>query len=390
MLAIGFTLAWTFSKTRLSEKIAFNILRHGGILSGSSSKAFPPTGNLETAAVLRVLARAHRYLGELKGTAKTILNENLLVSTLSLQEAQSSSEIENIITTQDALYRHQLQPESADPVSREVAWYAHGLDRGFHTVRRSGLLTVNTIKEVQAVLEGNDAGFRRTPGTVLRNEQTGQEVFEPPSPERIPDLMGELEHYIHTDDAAVDPLVRMAVIHHQFETIHPFYDGNGRTGRIVNILFLVKEGLLDSPILYLSRYISQTKSRYYRELQHVRDTGDWENWLIYMLEGVAATARHTNDLVQRIGDLLQHYKHHIRSEYRFYSQDLINNIFRHPYTKVSFLEEDLNVSRATATRYLDQLAAGGILEKHRLGRENYYINLALVRLLFELPEMDVG
>jgi len=351
--------------------------------------AFPPEGSLETPEVLRALARAHRYLGELKGTAKTIPNGNLLVSTLSLQEAQSSSEIENIITTQDALYRHQIQPESADPVSKEVAWYAQGLDRGFHAVRQSGLLTLNTIKDVQAVLVGNDAGFRRTPGTILRNEQTGAVVFELPSPERILDLMGTLEQYMHAEDAAEDPLVRMAVIHHQFETIHPFYDGNGRTGRIANILFLVKEGLLDSPILYLSRYISQTKARYYRQLQHVRDTGEWESWLIYMLEGVAATARHTNELVQRIGELLQSYKHQIRSEYRFYSQDLINNIFRHPYTKVAFLEEDLNVSRATATRYLDRLAEGGILEKHRLGRENYYINHALVRLLFDLPEMVV-
>ena len=358
-------------------------------MNSPTSNAFPPESPLETPDVLRALARAHRYLGELKGTAKTIPNENLLVSTLSLQEAQSSSEIENIITTQDALYRHQIQPESADPVSKEVAWYAYGLDRGFQEIRRTGLLTLNTIKDVQAVLEGNDAGFRRTPGRVLRNEQTGAVVFDPPSPERIPDLMGALERYMHAADAGEDPLVRMAVIHHQFETIHPFYDGNGRTGRIVNILFLVKEGLLDSPILYLSRYISQTKARYYRELQHVRDTGEWESWLIYMLEGVAATARHTNDLVQRIGDLLQKYKHHIRSEYRFYSQDLINNIFRHPYTKVAFLEQDLNVSRATATRYLDRLADGGILEKHRLGRENYYINHALVRLLFDLPEMVV-
>lgn len=215
-------------------------------------------------------------------------------------------------------------------------------------------------------------------------------VFEPPSPERVPFLMGELEHYIHADGASEDPLVRMAVIHHQFETIHPFYDGNGRTGRIVNILFLAKEGLLNSPILYLSRYISQTKARYYRELQHVRNTGEWEGWLLYMLEGVAATALHTNELVERIGDLLQEHKHRIRAEYRFYSQDLINNIFRHPYTKVAFLEEDLNVSRATATRYLDQLAQGGILEKHRLGRENYYINHALARLLLELPEMQLG
>jgi len=341
--------------------------------------------------VLRALVDAHRHLAELKGVARTIPNERLLLSTLSLQEAQSSSEIENIITTQDALYRYQIQPDSVDPAGKEVAWYAQGLDAGFREVRDSGLLTLNTIRRIQAVLEGNDAGFRATPGTVLRNERnerTGETVYEPPSPLEVPALMAELERYIH-EDSAVDPLVRMAVIHHQFETIHPFYDGNGRTGRIVNILFLVRAGLLDSPILYLSRYISQTKEAYYAELQRVRDTGEWESWLLYMLRGVAVTARHTTDLVEAIGRLLQRHKHHIRDHYRFYSQDLINNIFRHPYTKVAFVEADLGVSRATATRYLDALADGGILDKHRLGRENYYINHELVRLLFELPPMGI-
>lgn len=350
---------------------------------------FPPTGPLETPAVLRALVAAHRHLAELKGMARTIPNEGLLVSTLSLQEAQSSSEIENIITTQDALYRYQVQPESVDPASKEVAWYADGLNAGFREVRDSGLLTLNTILRVQAVLEGNGAGFRRTPGTVLKNEQTGEVVYQPPSPEKVPELMSAWEKYLH-EDSRQDPLVRMAVAHHQFETIHPFYDGNGRTGRIINILFLVREGLLDSPILYLSRYISQTKPAYYAELQKVRETGEWESWLLYLLRGVAVTARHTAGLVDAIGQLLQQHKHFIRDHYKFYSQDLINNIFRHPYTKVAFVEKDLAVSRPTATRYLDALAEGGILEKHRLGRENYYINRELVRLLFELPPLEPG
>ena len=350
---------------------------------------FPPQAPLESTSVLRALVAAHRSLAELKGVAKTIPNEGLLVSTLSLQEAQSSSEVENIITTQDALYRYQLQPESVDPASKEVARYADGLQVGYRAVRETGLLTLNTILRIQAVLEGNDAGFRRTPGTVLRNEVTGEVVYQPPSPERVPELMAELEHYLHAEGPD-DPLVRMAVVHHQFETIHPFYDGNGRTGRIINILFLVREGLLDSPILYLSRYVSQTKLQYYEELQKVRETGEWESWLLYLMNGVGVTARHTTGLVQAIGQLLQQYKHHIRDNYRFYSQDLINNIFRHPYTKVAFVEKDLAVSRATAARYLDALAEGGILDKHRIGRENYYINREFVRLLFDLPPMDIG
>ena len=347
---------------------------------------FPPRQVLETPEVLRALIKAHRYLAELKGGARSIPNEGLLISTLSLQEAQSSSEIENIITTQDALYKYQIQPDSADPVSKEVAHYAEGLEIGFRQVRDSGILTLNTILEVQAVVEGNDAGFRKTPGTVLRNEQSGEIVYEPPPPNEIVTLMSQLEHFIH-DESELDPLVRMALIHHQFESIHPFYDGNGRTGRIINILCLMKDGLLDMPILYLSRYISQTKSEYYQGLQSVRNDGEWQQWLLYMLKGVAITAKHTTRLVGDIRVLLQEYKLHIRSKYKFYSQDLINNIFRHPYTKVAFLEHDLGVSRATATRYLDALSRGGILTKHKLGRENYYINHALVKLLFNLPDL---
>ncbi|QBQ55456.1 Fic family protein [Nitrosococcus wardiae] len=354
---------------------------------------FPPKGLLETPAVLRALVAAHRHLAELKGVARSIPNERLLVSTLSLQEAQSSSEIENIITTQDALYRYQVQPGSVDPAGKEVAWYAQSLEVGFQEVRASGLLRLSTILKVQATLEGNDAGLRRTPGTVLKNERSGEVVYEPPSPEQLPALMDELVSWIHADTDAgngLDPLVRMAVMHHQFETIHPFYDGNGRTGRILNILFLVRAGLLDSPILYLSRYISQTKAEYYAGLRKVRDSGEWEGWLLYLLRGIAVTARHTTALVEQIARLLQKQKHGIRAHYRFYSQDLINNIFYHPYTKVAFVEQDLGVSRATASRYLDELDRGGILDKHRLGRENYYINRELVQLLFNLPPLDMN
>ncbi len=347
---------------------------------------FPPKAPLETAAVLRALVPAHRYLAELKGLARSIPNEGLLISTLSLQEAQSSSEIENIITTQDALYKYQIQPQNADPVSKEVARYAIGLEIGARAVRASGLLTLNTILAVQQALEGNTAGFRKTPGTVLKNQQTGEVVFTPPTPEKIDGLMNELERFIHAD-SPLDPLVKMALVHHQFETIHPFYDGNGRTGRIINILYLLKEQLLDTPILYLSRYISHNKAGYYQGLQQVRENNGWEPWLVYMLKGVAVTAQHTSRLVLGIGDLLQKHKQQIRANYKFYSQDLINNIFHHPYTKVAFLERDLDVSRATATRYLDAMAKDGILTKRRLGRENYYINRELVDLLFNLPAL---
>lgn len=346
----------------------------------------PTHQELETPKVLRALVTAHRHLAELKGVAKTIPNEGILISTLSLQEAQSSSEIENIITTQDALYKQALQPNISDPVAKEVAYYAAALRSGFEKVKRQNALTLNTILEVQETLEGNRAGFRKTPGTVLKNERTSEVVFEPPSPEFLPQYMSDLEHFINAEQS-LDPLVCMALIHHQFETIHPFYDGNGRTGRIINILYLVLTGLLDTPILYLSRYINQTKFEYYTGLQNVRDNDEWEPWFLYMLRGISSTAQHTTELIYKIQALLILLKQKVRNKHKFYSQDLINNLFRHPYTKVAFLESDLGVSRATATRYLEALSADGILHKHKLGRESFYTNHLLIDVLFNMQEL---
>lgn len=340
----------------------------------------PPDVELETSAVFRQLVVAHRHLAELKGIAKSIPNEGILITTLGLQEAQKSSEIENIITTQDALYKYRLHSDAVDPVAKEVAYYAQALQAGYVQVKEQQLLTLNTILSVQQILEGNTAGFRKTPGTVLKNQSTGEIVFQPPSPEYIAGYMSSLEDFVNTEQT-LDPLVCMALIHHQFETIHPFYDGNGRTGRILNILYLVKNGLLDMPILYLSRYINQTKDEYYQRLQDTRDTGDWQAWIVYMLCAVSETAQHTKNLIEKMAQLLLKIKSQIRQKHKFYSQDLINNLFHYPYTKVTFLERDLQVSRATATRYLEALADDGLLNKQRLGRESYYINHQLIELL---------
>lgn len=348
----------------------------------------PPKVMLETPKVMRALVDAHRYLAELKGVAKTIPNEGILLSSLSLQEAQSSSAIENIITTQDALFKHGLQAGEADTVTKEVAYYAEALRLGYGLVKEQGSLTLNTVLEIHACLECNRAGFRQVPGTILRNEQTGEVVFEPPLPDRVPGYMSDLEMFINTQQS-IDPLICMALIHHQFETIHPFYDGNGRTGRIINILYLVLSGLLDVPILYLSRYINQTRPKYYEGLQDVRRKDDWETWIVYMLKGVSLIAQHTTVLIEKIRDLLLAQKTHIRQEYKFYSQDLINNLFHHPYTKVAFLERDLKISRASATRYLNALAEDDVLVKQKLGRENYYINFMLIDLLFNAPELVI-
>jgi Fic family protein len=347
----------------------------------------PPKSDVESPIVLKALIHAHRHLAELKGIAKTIPNENMLISTLALQEAQSSSEIENIITTQDKLYKYTLQSEQVDLATKEVSFYANALQLGYGHVKKSSLLTLNTIIEIQELLEGNSAGMRKTPGTVLKNERTGEIVFQPPSPETISSYMSSLELFMNTQQQ-LDPLVCMSLIHHQFETIHPFYDGNGRTGRIINILYLVQQGLLDTPILYLSRYINHTKNDYYQLLQQTRDTGNWEPWLVYMLKAVSSTAKHTTILIGGISQLLAKQKQLIRRDYKFYSQDLMNNLFSHPYTKVAFVEKDLNVSRATATRYLEALSKGEILEKHKLGKESYYVNKALVDILFNLPSIQ--
>ena len=253
---------------------------------------------------------------------------------------------------------------------------------GFDKVNETGLLTVNNLLEVQAALECNNAGFRKLPGTALK-DGGGRTVYLPPQdPAAIVQMMSDLEKFINDDSLFnVDPLIKMALIHHQFETIHPFYDGNGRTGRILNVLYLVQQDLLDIPVLYLSRHIVRTKADYYRLLQAVRERDVWEEWVMYMLDAVEQTAEDAIDTIHAIGQALMDAKHRIRTQYKFYSQDLINNLFTHPYTKIEFVERDLKVSRLTATKYLDALAAGGFLEKEKVGRSNYYVNLALNRIL---------
>ena len=361
------------------------------MVSQGAISLLPPTTELESRSVLKRLAPAHRYLAELKGMAATIPNEHILINTLALQEAKDSSEIENIITTHDDLYKVDLFADYIkNPAAKEVSRYATALKIAFEQVRRDRLLSVNRIVEIHRVLEQNEAGIRRLPGTALRNERTGETVYTPPQDhEEIVRLMNNLEQFIN-DDALfdVDPLIKMAVIHHQFESIHPFYDGNGRTGRIINILYLVVKGLLDIPVLYLSRYIIRNKADYYRLLQSTRDTGDWEPWILYMLEGIELTSRQTIWIIQRIKEIMMAYKHRIRAELtKIYSQDLLNNLFRHPYTKIESVQNDLRVSRLTAVKYLEQLTEKGFIEKHKIGRYNYYVNRPLMSLFMEIPDM---
>jgi Fic family protein len=345
----------------------------------------PLPHELETKPVLKKTASARGALAELKGAASGIPNENILISTLSLQEAKDSSAIENIITTDDELYRGDaLAKQFASAASKEVHSYAEALRKGFELVTQFGVLTNNHIIQIQSIIEENSAGFRKLPGTALKNEKSGEVVYTPPQhQDEINELMNNLERFINDDTMSdLDPLVKMAVIHHQFESIHPFYDGNGRTGRIVNILYLVRKGLLHIPILYLSRYINQNKAEYYRLLQKARTDGAWEEWVLFMLECVEQTAVQTVGKIHGIKSLMLQHKHKLREELpKIYSQDLLNNIFRHPYTKIEFVMKELGVSRITATRYLDELTRVGILSKQKLGRDSYYINTDLFNLL---------
>lgn len=344
-------------------------------------------GRFDTPAILKKLASASRQLAELKGIAASIPNQGILINTLGLQEAKDSSEIENIVTTHDELFKDDVLPESfTNPAAKEVLRYRQALRVGFEQVRETGLLTSNHILAIQAELERNNAGFRKLPGTALK-DGGGQTVYMPPQdPVEIVTMMGALERFVNdTELFPVDPLIKMALIHHQFESIHPFYDGNGRTGRILNVLYLVKEGLLDTPALYLSSHIARTKADYYRLLQAVRDEDAWEAWVLYMLQAVETTAGQTITTIHGIKAALLDYKHRIRAGYRFYSQDLINNLFTHPYTRIDYVQRDLQVSRLTATKYLDALVDGGFLTKRKIGRGNYYVNEALSALLQGQP-----
>lgn len=350
----------------------------------------PHIGDVESKVVLKKAAKAHQALAELKGVVASIPNQAILLNTLSLQEAKDSSAIENIITTQDDLYQSDSSTQQfLSLAAKEVHSYAIALRNGFEQVLSTGLLTERHILEIQICIEENNAGYRTQAGTVLKNKKTGEIVYEPPQhSDAIIQYMRNLEQFINDDELCDwDDLVKMAVIHHQFESIHPFYDGNGRTGRIINILFLVKQGLLGLPILYLSRYINTHKVVYYDLLQQVRDHGKWEEWILFMLDAIEQTSRQTTILVSKIRDLMQHHKIFLRDQLpKIYSQDLINNMFCHPYTKIDFVVNELQVTRQTASRYLDDIVEIGLLSKHKIGKDNYYLNDDLYNLLLAVGE----
>ncbi len=338
----------------------------------------PLVHQVETTKVLKKTISANRALAKLNGVAKIIPNQNILINSLVLQEAKDSSEIENIITTHDELFRAGLDISSVTNETKEVQYYRQALLKGFGLVQKQGLLLKRDIVAIQKELEQNDAGVRRQSGTVLKNAATGKVIFTPPQEyEIIQDLLTNLEQYINEPNE-IDPLVNMAIIHYQFETIHPFYDGNGRTGRIINILYLILKELLDIPILYLSSYIIRNKADYYRLLHEVRTKDNLEEWILYMLDGVEQTSLGTIDLISDIHRLMGETKEKIKAELpKIYSKDLVEILFMHPYTKIDFLVNELNITRQTASKYLIRLEEIGILENIQIQNSKFYINKKL-------------
>lgn len=344
----------------------------------------PPKVDVETKAVLKKTISAGRALAELKGMGETIPNQAFLIDSLILQEAKASSEIENIITTSDALFRaFAAKTSDIDPATKEVLYYREALWEGFNLLTNHELLTTNLFVKVVQTIKKNSAGIRNTPGTKVANATTGETIYTPPETEAVlRDKLKNLEDYIH-DANHVDPLVKLALIHYQFEAIHPFSDGNGRTGRIINILYLVFKGLLDLPVLYLSKYIIERRADYYRFLRGVTTASKWEPWILYMLDAVEETALFTRERIIQIRDLLDETLRIAKEKLppRVYSKELIELLFHQPYTKGQFVVDAGIAKRQAAAEYLRELEKIDILKSQKIGKEVLYLNVGLYDLL---------
>ncbi len=349
--------------------------------------SLPLAQDLETKVVLKQVIKANKMLAELKGTVKTIPNQSILVNTLILQESKDSSAIEQIVTTHDELFKYDVHhPNQFSLETKEVQYYASALHYGFGKVQKTGVITSNLLIDLVKIITKRDKGFRNTPGTTLKTTD-GKVVYTPPQKgDDVILLMENLISFINeTELSTLDPLIKVAIIHHQFESIHPFYDGNGRTGRILCVLFMILEKLLDIPILYLSRYIILNKEAYYRLLQAVRDEGKWEAWILFMLKAVEYTASDTMETVKTIKKLMSEFKIVLkRDSSKIYSHELINTIFSHPYTKIEYVSEAVGVNRQTASRHLKQLEKIGLVTSYKHGRTLYYVNTQLLAIFTKL------
>jgi len=341
----------------------------------------PDTRKTESVAILKQEAKASAALGELKGLAKIIPNQAILINAVVLQEAQDSSEIENIITTRDELYRAMSQGAKVpDAQTKEVMHYRRALFEGFKRIQERGVLTIADIIAIQELLVQNDAGIRAQPGTALVNDRTNEVIYTPPlGVDQINRLLGNLVEYLHGEE---DSLSKLAILHYQFESIHPFYDGNGRTGRIVNVLYLAMKGYLDIPILYLSSYIIKNRSRYYSLLLGVTKEENWSDWILFILKGIELTARETIEKVNQIKSEMDRTIDFVRENApKIYSKELVEMLFVNPYCKVELVVSSIGVERKAASRYLHQLAEIGVLEEQKIGKENIFVNKRLMEIL---------
>jgi Fic family protein len=343
----------------------------------------PPKVQVETRAVLKKAISAARALAELKGLGQTIPNQAMLVDSLVLQEAKDSSAIENIFTTNDVLFRsYAAKTGHIDPATKEVLRYREALWNGFESLKTRPVLATNLLIKVVQTIKENDAGIRNVPGTVIANGLTNEAIYTPPEGEGVlRDKLANLEQFMHAEDG-MEPLIKLALIHYQFEAIHPFADGNGRTGRVLGILFLTYKGLLELPVLYLSRYIIEHKHDYYVLLRGVTEEGAWEPWILYMLDAVEQMSVVTRDRIVAIRTLMWQIVERVKKELpKVYSKELVELLFRQPYTKGQFVVDAGIAKRQTAAAYLKELEGIGILKAQRVNKETLYLNQGLYELL---------
>jgi Fic family protein len=343
----------------------------------------PPKAELETPVVMKQLVKSHQTLAELKGYAKILPNEEVLIHSIILQEAKDSSAIENIVTTHDELFKGLTLKQNISPRVKEVLNYRSALLEGFGALKKRGVLSANGIIALQERLECNKAGIRKLPGTALKNDRTGKVVYTPPdNPAAIVRLIRNFEEYLNTNLDGADPLIKMAVSHYQFESIHPFYDGNGRTGRIINVLYLVLEKLLSAPVLYLSRYITRNKADYYRLLQKVRTKDGWTEWVLYMLKAVEETSIGTLHLIDAIREAMKVTANIMKKQSgKLYSKDFLELLFEKPYIRIGDIVDEGIASRNIAANYLRTLEKTGIVRSEKKGRDILYINIRLYDIL---------
>ncbi len=341
----------------------------------------PATTEFENIAVLKACIPARAALAELKKAGELLPNKGLLINLLPLLEAQGSSEIENIVTTTDKLFQYAQEDSQADPMTKEALRYRTALRQGFEELKHRPLCS-NTAMEICSTIKSVQMDVRKVPGTTLSNQVSGEVIYTPPVGEQIiRTLLGDWEAFLHTDDD-IDPLIKMAIAHYQFEAIHPFTDGNGRTGRILNILFLIEQELLSLPILYLSRYIVQNKQDYYRLLLGVTRNQNWQDWIIFVLKTVETSAGWTTRKIEAVRELLEHTTDYVRNRLpQIYSHELIQVIFEQPYCRIQNLVQQDIAKRQTASVYLKQLSDIGVLYEIQAGKEKLFVHPKLIQLL---------